>query len=750
MDLTELYNEDAEQSILGIMMVDNHKASSISYLLDVSDFFTEGNRLLFSSIVELVSKDKPADIVSVSEKLKFENHLEEVGGRDYINLLASNVIITANYKQLCKIIIKYSKKRKLIYLIDKTKEQLEKGEDIDNAIEHIKTQSELLMLNKTDNNMTSILAGVTEVMDEIDTVLNSETKTFGLSTGFKKIDNVLSGLCKSKLYILGARPRLGKGIRLDCNILTPTGWVKNRDIKLGDTVIGRDGKPTKVIGVYPQPLQDCYKITLKDEREIVCDAPHEWTVYSSKWGRERTFTAEELYQKLQCVRYQKRISLPRFTGDYGIEKDFVIPPYIMGVLLGDGCLSTGAIRYCKPNQRMLEEVRKYLPKGVEANFYKDNKTVGITGWSSAKEYIKQVGLDTQCYNKFIPQEYFHSSKTQREELFNGLMDTDGFKFNTGWEYSTTSKQLALDVQQLAWSLGYSCKIKERQGKYTKENNIIDTRVNYRVFIATHNPLTIEKIEKVEPIPTQCIHVDNEDSLFVIQDYIVTHNSSLAQQIAENVAVNHNVLFHSLEMKSAQYTKRSVFRLTGLNNDILTNGGVTAEDAMTRVAEASEQLSKLNLFIDDSSECNLTSIEKNINNMIDKKGSCDLIVIDYLQLMGSNNKKVYDRFEIVSNNSRGMKRLANKYNIPILCLCQLSRQLEQRQDKRPILSDLRDSGDIEQDADVVMFLYRDELYSNNPMNRGTAELIVAKNREGTCRMIPMLFNGSKTQFLEGSN
>lgn len=437
MDLTELYNEDAEQSILGIMMVDNHKASSISYLLDVSDFFTEGNRLLFSSIVELVSKDKPADIVSVSEKLKFENHLEEVGGRDYINLLASNVIITANYKQLCKIIIKYSKKRKLIYLLDKTKEQLEKGEDIDNAIEHIKTQSELLMLNKTDNNMTSILAGVTEVMDEIDTVLNSETKTFGLSTGFKKIDNVLSGLCKSKLYILGARSRVGK-------------------------------------------------------------------------------------------------------------------------------------------------------------------------------------------------------------------------------------------------------------------------------------------------------------------------SALAQQIAENVSVNHNVLFHSLEMKSAQYTKRSVFRLTGLNNDILTNGGVTAEDAMARVAQASEQLSKLNLFIDDSSECNLTSIEKNINKMIDKKGSCDLVVVDYLQLMGSNNKKVHDRFEIVSNNSRGMKRLANKYNVPILCLCQLSRQLEQRQDKRPILSDLRDSGDIEQDADVVMFLYRDELYTTNPMSRGKAELIIAKNREGTCRMIPMLFNGSKTQFLEGSN
>lgn len=748
MDLTELYNEDAEQSILGIMMVDNHKASSISYLLDVSDFFTEGNRLLFSSIVELVSKDKPADIVSVSEKLKFENHLEEVGGRDYINLLASNVIITANYKQLCKIIIKYSKKRKLIYLIDKTKEQLEKGEDIDNAIEHIKTQSELLMLNKTDNNMTSILAGVTEVMDEIDTVLNSETKTFGLSTGFKKIDNVLSGLCKSKLYILGARSRVGKALSLDTNILTPTGWVKNRNIKLGDTVIGRDGKPTKVVGVYPQGITNNYTLTLKDGRAIDCCEDHEWTVYSYKWGKERTFTTKELYNKLQCVRYKNSISLPKFTGDYGIEKDFIIPPYVMGVLIGDGCLTRGMC-YCKPNVEILNKVQSLLPNS-DVHFGGDNKTVYITNFIEGLNYIRKIGLNTQSYNKFIPNEYFHSSKEQREELFNGLMDTDGFKFNTGWEYSTTSKQLALDVQQLAWSLGYCAKILTRMGKYKKDNQVTATRLNYRVFITTHNPLTIVDIQPTKSFETQCIHVDNEDSLFVIEDYIVTHNSALAQQIAENVSVNHNVLFHSLEMKSAQYTKRSVFRLTGLNNDILTNGGVTAEDAMARVAEASEQLSKLNLFIDDSSECNLTSIEKNINKMIDKKGSCDLIVIDYLQLMGSNNRKVHERFEIVSNNSRGLKRLANKYNVPILCLCQLSRQLEQRQDKRPILSDLRDSGDIEQDADVVMLLYRDELYTTNPMSRGKAELIIAKNREGTCRMIPMLFNGSKTQFLEGSN
>lgn len=742
----DLYNQEAEQSILGIMMVNNSKASSISYLLDETDFYTSAHRLIYQAIISLIKVDKPADIVSVSEKLKFENHLDKVGGRDYINLLAENVITTSNYKQLCKIVVKYSKKRKLIYLLDITKEEIDKGQDIDDAIEKIKTQSEILSLNKSNNNLDSILSGVTSVMEEINTVLQSDTKTFGLSTGFKKIDNILSGLCKSKLYILGARPRVGKALSLDTNILTPTGWVKNRDIKLGDIVIGRDGKPTKVIGVYPQGVTNNYTLTLKDGRTIDCCEDHEWTVYSSKWGRERTFTTKELYNKLQCVRYKNRISLPRFSGDYGIEKKFIIPPYVMGVLIGDGCLTRGMC-YSKPDTKVFEKVKSLLPNS-NVHFNNDNTVVYITNFLSGLKYIREQGLNTQSYNKFIPKEYFHSSKEQRQELFLGLMDTDGYKFNTGWEYSTTSRQLAKDIQQLAWGLGYCAKIKERMGKYKAGDKIKETRINYRVFITTHNPITIIDIQPTNSFETQCIHVDNKDHLFVIEDYIVTHNSALAQQIAENISKNKNVLFHSLEMKSEQYTKRSIFRLTGLNNDVLMNSPIGVEEAMDRVAQASEQLSNLKLYIDDSADCTLTSIEKNINQMIDKQGSCDLVVIDYLQLMSSNNKKIYDRFEIVSNNSRGLKRLANKYNIPILCLCQLSRQLEQRLDKRPILSDLRDSGDIEQDADVVMFLYREELYNSNPISKGTAELIVAKNREGSCRIVPMLFNGAKTEFIEG--
>lgn len=744
--MEELYNKESEEYIVGCMLVDSDTIPDCIDRIVIQDFYAKNLGIIFETIKEMFKLGKQVDIVTVSEELKFKGLLKTIT-RSYINELASNITTTKLLKQNIKILLKYSKKRFLLVLSDSIAQQVDNNVDVDNILKSSFISINDQMLRQTKQETVTLLSGVDSVMEEVARTLESEDGISGLSTGFNFLNKRINGLQKSKLYILGARPRVGKGYGLDTLTLTPTGWVKNRDIKLGDTVIGRDGKPTKVIGVYPQPLQDCYKITLKDGREVICDAPHEWTVYSSKWGRERTFTAEELYQKLQCVRYQKRISLPRFTGDYGIEKDFVIPPYIMGVLIGDGCLSAGDLSYCKPSQYVLKEVRRYLPDGVKANFRSDNKIVGITGWSSAKEYVKQVGLDTQCYNKFIPKEYFHSSKAQREELLKGLIDTDGFKFKTGWEYSTTSKQLALDVQQLAWSLGYCAKIITRMGKYKKDNQVITTRLSYRVFITSHNPLTIEKIEKVEPIPTQCIHVDNEDSLFVIEDYIVTHNSALAQQIAEHVAINHNVLFYSLEMRSEQYTKRSLFRRTGINQDILSTHRIQVNEAMDKLATASADLANLKLYINDKAECTLTSIELGILKMIKDKGSCDLLVIDYAQLMQSDERSIKDPFQIASRNCTGLKRLANKYNIPILLLAQLNRQVDNRADNRPLLSDLKDSGSYEQDADVIMFLYREELYKPTPMNRYQAELIIAKNREGMCSTIQMAFNGSKTEFKE---
>lgn len=139
----------------------------------------------------------------------------------------------------------------------------------------------------------------------------------------------------------------------------------------------------------------------------------------------------------------------------------------------------------------------------------------------------------------------------------------------------------------------------------------------------------------------------------------------------------------------------------------------------------------------------------IINLQSTKGSCDLVVVDYLQLLTPNSKAGKNRETEVAEMSRELKNLAIKYNVPIVVLSQLSRALEAREDKRPMLSDLRESGSIEQDADVVMFVYRDEYYHpDKPEARGCAELLLRKNRGGiNNRDIDMCFNPSKVRFTE---
>ena len=174
-----------------------------------------------------------------------------------------------------------------------------------------------------------------------------------------------------------------------------------------------------------------------------------------------------------------------------------------------------------------------------------------------------------------------------------------------------------------------------------------------------------------------------------------------------------------------------------------------DEILEAFAKAGSELGNLKLQIIDDSNATLQTVEKNILQCKQQFGSCDLVIIDYLQLMEPVDKRITDDYKIVTDNSQGLKRLARKYKIPILALCQLSRNLESRADKRPILADLRDSGSLEQDADVVMFLYRDEIYNpTNPHSRAKADLIIAKNRAGRRGVvIRFTFDSTKVKFIE---
>jgi len=225
-------------------------------------------------------------------------------------------------------------------------------------------------------------------------------------------------------------------------------------------------------------------------------------------------------------------------------------------------------------------------------------------------------------------------------------------------------------------------------------------------------------------------------------------SALAMNIAEYVAKEKNVLFISLEMDKKEYAQRLMLGRAGVDVSVVNTGRISDEQ-IALVKEQKKYLDSLNLYIETKSPCRISDIELAIINLQSTKGSCDLVVVDYLQLLTPNSKAGKNRETEVAEMSRELKNLAIKYNVPIVVLSQLSRALEAREDKRPMLSDLRESGSIEQDADVVMFVYRDEYYHpDKPEARGCAELLLRKNRGGiNNRDVDMCFNPSKVRFTE---
>ncbi len=222
-------------------------------------------------------------------------------------------------------------------------------------------------------------------------------------------------------------------------------------------------------------------------------------------------------------------------------------------------------------------------------------------------------------------------------------------------------------------------------------------------------------------------------------------SALALGIAVHVARNSGkpVLFFSLEMGSAELVQRILASEAGVDSAVLRSGRPTPND-WTKIGHAVGRLD-VPLIIDDSPGTSVGAIRAKARRTLSRQGDLSLIVIDYLQLMGGDGKPENRQLE-VSEISRKLKLLAREFKIPILALSQLSRGLESRTDKRPTLSDLRESGALEQDADVVMFLYRDEVY--NPDNKdelGAAELSISKHRAGPLGKVRLAWLAAYTRF-----
>jgi replicative DNA helicase len=354
-------------------------------------------------------------------------------------------------------------------------------------------------------------------------------------------------------------------------------------------------------------------------------------------------------------------------------------------------------------------------------------------------------------DKHIPAAYLRASEQQRRALLAGLMDTDGTVTATGnCQFASTSHRLADDVRELISSLGYRCSLTTKavigrtaasSTSYTLTFTTTDEIFRLQRKMLRHKETSraispartslryIVDVRRVSSVPVKCVSIDNADKLYLAgRTMIPTHNSTASMDFARNAAIRANCAsaIFSLEMSKIEIVMRLLSAEARVPLHVLRSGQLSDDD-WTKLARRMGEISEAPIFVDDTPSMNLMEIRAKARRL-KQRHDLKLIVVDYLQLMTSP-KRTESRQQEVADLSRGLKLLAKEVECPVIAVSQLNRGPEQRTDKRPQLSDLRESGSIEQDADVVILLHRDDYYDKESPRAGEADFIVAKHRNG---------------------
>lgn len=386
---------------------------------------------------------------------------------------------------------------------------------------------------------------------------------------------------KGPILCFHGPPGVGKAQPLYSKVLTPDGWTTMGKVQPGSLVIGADGKAHTVKEVFPQGEKDIYRIHFQDGSYTDSCKEHLWLTQTDLDRKaNRPGTVKTLEFIMETLRYskdqRKNHSIPMTTPVEFPEKALPLDPYVLGTLLGDGTLrKNGTAAFSNPEKDICSRVASNLPPDIQMlKQVGDNVDYRLTTGSRpkadekghlSKNSLQKILIDLElagCRSdeKFVPYVYLHGSVKQRIDLLHGLMDTDGTVDRTGCrvEFSSTSKRLAQDVQFLVQSLGGTTPIlRTKKGWYKDEkSNRIEGKLCYRVTVSMppgicpfwcsikatrHTPKTkyapkrfIDRVEYVGKVEAKCILIDSEDHLYLTDNFIVTHNTSLAKSISRSM------------------------------------------------------------------------------------------------------------------------------------------------------------------------------------------------------------------------
>ena len=699
----------AEESLLGAMMLDQEAIANAAGVIRAPDFYKPAHAHVYEAIHSLYATGQPVDPVTVADELRRSGLIDVVGGHAALVQIMSSTPATTNAVGYAKIIEEHALLRRLIGVAG---EIAEIGYGLPDDVTKALDRAESLVYEVNQRRVTDTTAKIEELLglnlDRLEQLYGRGDAITGTPTGYADLDVLLSGLQPNALVIVGARPAMGKALALDTPLPTPTGWTTMGDVAAGDQVLDEGGRPCTV--TYATPVQSdraCFEVEFDDGSVIVADADHQWEAYDLAGWKARRDRHRRTRTPLPA-----RVVTTRQMLDEGLragpsgrpnwyvplvqpfdlpEPELPVDPYVLGCQLGDGL------------------------------------SIDVVDAAHFAGELTDAGHPPERRRRFdvVPDAYLRASLKQRLALVQGLLDTDGHVVDDHGtvELRLTDLALVQQAHELVCTLGHKAgRIRRRRivapdgrpattwwFRWTpldpvfrlprKAEQLEGTRSH-----RTHGAMTRRAVQAIRPVasvPVRCITVDSPSHLYLAgRTMIPTHNTSFALGMATHAALyaNYPVLVFSLEMGNLELSQRMLCGEARIDSQRVRTGNLN-EDDWGRISQAIGRLAAAPIWIDDNPNLTVMEIRSKARRLKSQTGSLGMIIIDYLQLMTGRGSAENRQVE-VSEMSRGLKILARELECPVVALSQLSRQLEMRADKRPMLADLRESGCVTADARVL--------------------------------------------------
>ncbi|GAB2464083.1 replicative DNA helicase [Xylanimonas ulmi] len=719
-DRTPPQDINAEMSVLGGMLISKDAIADVVETIRGNDFYRPVHETVYDAILDLYGRGEPADGITVADELRRRGELERVGGAAYLADLVAGVPTAANAGYYARIVRERAVLRRLVEAGTRIVQlgYARDGGDVDDIVNNAQAEIYAVTERRTTEDYLPLAEIIGGTMDEIEAAGHRGEGMTGVPTGFADLDRLTNGLHAGQMIVIAARPAIGKALALDTPLPTPTGWTTMGEVAVGDQLLGADGRATRVVAATEVMVdRPCFEVEFDDGTVIVADAEHLWAT-STRAQRRRahagrpaettTRTTREIAATVRCASTDARANhTVRTTGALALpERDLPLHPYALGVWLGDG--HSASARFTSADVE--------IAMTIEGLGYDLTETEPHEGPVTA--ILRSLGV---LGNKHIPMSYLRGSERQRRALLAGLLDTDGTVNPTGSpQFTSTSRRLADGVRELLHSLGYRTGWSQKRvnGRspasstaftitFTTDDDVFWLERKRLVHKDRRRPSSarltqrsIVQVRPVESVPVRCVQVDSADRLYLASRAMIpTHNSTLAIDIARSASIKHgqaSVVF-SLEMGRNEITMRLLAAEARVHLQKLRNGNM-ADDDWQKLAKVMGKVSEAPLFIDDSPNMSLMEIRAKARRL-KQRHDLKLIVIDYLQLM-SSGKRVESRQQEVSEFSRALKLLAKELEVPVIALSQLNRGPEQRGDKKPQMSDLRESGCLTEDTRIL--------------------------------------------------